>query len=491
MNPRDEKFPEESLDPTDWEETRALSHRMLDDMLDYLRTLRERPVWQPLPDAVREALSRPLPLEPEGATQAYEEFARWILPHPMGNIHPRFWAWVIGSGTVSGMLAEMLAAGLNPNLGGAEHAANHVEAQVLAWCKAMLGYPAQAGGILVSGASMANLVGLAVARGERAGFDLRRLGLQQQPRSLTLYASVEAHSSIRKAVELLGLGGDSLRRIPVDEEFRIDPAALERAIAKDRAAGHQPVCVIGTAGTTNTGAIDDLSRLAAISAREGLWFHVDGAFGALAALSPDLRPLLEGMEGADSLAFDMHKWMYLPYEVGCVLVRDAEAQRRTFAVEADYLTRHRRGLAAGTTWYSDYGPELSRGFRALKVWFAIKEHGIRKLGRLIRQNVEQARHLARLVDASPELERLAPVPLNVVCFRFRQPGQDARTVDDINREILLRLQESGAAAPSSTTLNNRYALRVAITNHRTRREDLEFLVEQTLRLGRELSGGNG
>jgi glutamate/tyrosine decarboxylase-like PLP-dependent enzyme len=491
MNPNQGQSPEETLDPEDWEATRALGHRMLDDMLDYLRSVRERPVWQPLPEAVKQQLQEPPPLEPEGAERAYRDFTRLVLRHPMGNLHPRFWAWVLGSGTVTGMLAEMLAAGLNPNLGGAEHAANYVEAQVLDWCKVMLGYPREAGGILVSGASMANLVGLAVARGERAGFDLRRRGLQQQPRRLTLYASVEAHSSIQRAVELLGLGSDTLRLIPVDADYRMNPAALEDVLAADRAAGHRPICVIGTAGTTNTGAIDDLPRLAEISAREELWFHVDGAFGALAALAPELRPLLRGMERADSLAFDMHKWMYLPYGVGCVLVRDAQAQRRTFAVEPDYLTRHPRGLAAGAAWFSDYGPELSRGFRALKVWFSIKEYGVRRLGRLIRQNVDQARHLASLVDASPELERLAPVPLNVVCFRFRRPGLDGPDLDNINREILLRMQESGTAAPSSTTLNGRYALRVAVTNHRTRRADLEFLVAETLRLGWELAGSSG
>ncbi|HEX6828592.1 MAG TPA: pyridoxal-dependent decarboxylase [Burkholderiales bacterium] len=483
----DRKPSEETLDPEDWEAMAALAHRMVDDMLGYLRTVRERPVWRPVPAQVKEGLCQPLPLEPEGAERAYEDFARWILPYPMGNLHPRFWAWVIGSGTVSGMLAEMLAAGLNPNLGGAEHAANQVEAQALDWCKEMLGYPAQAGGILTSGASMANLVGLAVARGERAGFDLRRQGLPHPSRRLMLYASTEVHSSIQKAAELLGLGSDALRRIPVDAEFRMDLAALQAAVAADRAAGHRPICIIGTAGTTNTGAIDDLARLGDISAREGLWFHVDGAFGALAALAPELRHLVAGMERADSLAFDLHKWMYLPYEVGCVLVRDAEAQRRTFAVAPDYLTRHERGLAAGSPWFSDYGPELSRGFRALKVWFCIKEHGIRKFGRLIRQNAEQARHLAELVDASPELERLAPVPLNVVCFRYRAEGLADEALNEINREILLRLQESGAAAPSSTTLNGCHVLRVAITNHRTRREDLEFLVAETLRLGRDLT----
>jgi glutamate/tyrosine decarboxylase-like PLP-dependent enzyme len=217
-----------------------------------------------------------------------------------------------------------------------------------------------------------------------------------------------------------------------------------------------------------------------------MWFHVDGAFGALAALSPRLQYLTSGMSHADSLAFDLHKWMYMPYEVGCALVRSETAHRRAFSLTPEYLEHNTRGLAAGKIWLSDYGVQLSRGFRALKVWLSIKAEGIEKFTRLIEQNVEQARYLASLVDQTPELERLAPVPLNIVCFRFRGDGLDEETLNALNRELLLRLHESGIAAPSYTTLNGKYALRVCITNHRSQRADFNLLVEQVLRLGKEL-----
>jgi aromatic-L-amino-acid decarboxylase len=487
VNPAEQGVAEESLDPEDWDALRALGHRMVDDMLTFLQTVRERPVWQPIPENVKGRLKQPVPLEPQGAATAYRDFVENVLPHPMGNIHPRFWGWVIGTGTPFGMLAEMLAAGMNPNLGGGEHVPNYVEAEVLDWCKEMLGYPAEASGLLVSGGSMANLVGLAVARNTMAGFDLRRQGLRAA-RTMTLYGSREMHSSIQKAVELMGLGSEALREIPVNAEFQMDLEALQAAIGKDRAAGHLPFCVIGNAGTVNTGAIDDLSALADLCQREKLWFHVDGAFGALAALSPALRPLLAGMERADSLAFDLHKWMYMPYEVGCTLVRREQDHRRTFALSPEYLAHAERGLAGGSLWFSEYGVELSRGFRALKVWLSIKEHGVRKYGRLIQQNVEQARYLAGLIDAAPELERLAPVPLNIVCFRFKAEHLDEPALNQLNQELLIRLYESGIAAPSYTTLNGSYVLRAAITNHRSRREDFDLLVRTVIRLGRELAG---
>jgi glutamate/tyrosine decarboxylase-like PLP-dependent enzyme len=401
----------------------------------------------------------------------------------MGNIHPRFWGWVEGTGTPFCMLAEMLAAGVNPDLGAGDHVANYVEAQVLDWLKEMLGYPAEASGLLVSGGSMANLTGLTVARNTMAEFDVRQHGLQASLRKMILYGSMETHSSLQKAVELLGLGNDSLRKIPVDGEFQMDTEALETSISEDRSEGYQPIAVIGNAGTVNTGAFDNLNALADICAREELWFHVDAAFGAWAALSPKLRHLVSGMERADSLAFDLHKWMYMPFELGCALVRRKEDQLRAFSLTPDYLARAKGGISGGPAWYSEYGFQCSRGFRALKAWMSIKEHGILKYGRLVQQNVEQARYLAELVDAAPELERVAPVPLNIVCFRFSANGLDKAALNELNSEILLQLQESGVAVLSSTMINGKYALRVAITNHRSRREDFELLVREVTRLG--------
>ncbi len=475
------------LDPQDWAAMRELGHRMVDDMMSYLETVRERPVWQPIPAEVKAQFKQPAPTEAQGAAQAYTDFTEQILPYPTGNIHPRFWGWVMGTGTPLGALAEMLAATMNPNLGGVEHIANYVEAQVLDWCKQMLGYAADASGILVSGGSMANLVGLTVARNTMAGFDIREQGLQAAPRKLVLYGSVEMHSSLQKAVELLGLGNEALRKIPVNADFQIDIAALEEAIAADKAAGYQPFCIVGNAGTVNTGAIDDLSQLADICQREGLWYHVDGAFGALAALSPTLRPRLAGMERADSLAFDLHKWMYMPYEVGCTLVRNAEAHRRAFSLTPAYLTHGDRGMAAGSLWFSDYGIQLSRGFRALKVWMSIKEHGLDKYARMIEQNVAQCRYLTAQVEAAPELELLAPTALNIVCFRYVAPRMSDEQLNVLNKELLTQLQEAGIAGPSSTTLNGRFAIRVANTNQRSRREDFDILVREVLRLGRTLA----
>lgn len=479
---------EESLDPEDWDELRSLGHRMVDDLLTYLQTVRERPVWRPIPADVRSFFKGPVPRKPEGAERAYADFREQVLPHPMGNIHPRFWGWVMGTGTPLGALAEMLAAGMNPNMGGGDHVANLVEAQVLDWCKEMLGFPREASGLLVSGGSMANLVGLTVARNARAGFDVRRQGVRGASGPLTVYASVETHSSVQKGVELLGLGSEALRLVPVNAQFEIEVGALERMLREDRAAGCRPICVVGNAGTVGTGAFDDLRALADLSAREDVWFHVDGAFGSLAALVPEYRSRLAGMERADSIAFDLHKWMYVPFEAGCTLVRDAEAHRRAFSLRPDYLTHAERGLAAGTLWFSDYGIQLTRGFRALKVWMSLKEHGLDRYARLVRQNIGQARYLAQLVREAPDLELLAPVPLNIVCFRYVAPGRDEAALDALNQELLIQLHEQGIAVPSNLTLGGRFALRVAITNHRSRREDFDLLVREARRIGAELAG---
>lgn len=486
--------PEETLDPEDWDSMRKLGHRMLDDMLDYMRTVRERPVWQRAPDEVKAHFNKPPPLDSQPPEEIYEEFLENVLPYPIGNTHPRFWGWVFGTGTVLGALSELLAASMNTGTGGVDHhSANHVEKQVIDWFKEWLGFPASASGLLTSGCSAANLIGLAIAHYTKAGYDLRREGIKAAPRKMVLYASQEIHSSVQKAVELLGLGSGALRLVPVNDDFQIDLEMLRATIAQDREAGHLPFCVVGAAGTTNTGAIDDLNALADICQQENTWLHVDGAFGAWAALAPSVRNQVAGMERADSLAFDLHKWMYMPYEIGCVLVQQEETHRKAFSLTPAYLTHGEggRGMSGGDLpWFSDYGFQLSRGFRALKAWMSIKEHGSRKYGRLIQQNIDQARYLAKLVDASPELELAAPVTLNVVCFRYITPGQDDSALDELNKQILIELQEKGIAAPSGTTIRGKYVLHVAHTNHRTRGEDFDILVREVIQLGKGLSRGS-
>ncbi len=486
MNPEEILRHEETLDPENWDEARALGHRMVDDMISYLQTVRERPSWRAIPQSVKEKLRQSLPLEPQGAEHAYEDFVENVLPYPHGNIHPRYWGFVNGTGTVLGMFSEMLAAAVNPNVGGADHSAIYVEQQALEWCKAMLGYPEQASGILVSGGSMANLLGLAVARNAQAGFDIRKEGVTAARGMLTVYCSTETHSSVQKAVELMGLGSKALRKIPVDKNYRLDFALLEKRLAEDRAAGHIPFCVVGNAGTVNTGAIDPLAQLADLCGREKLWLHVDGAFGALAYLAPEMRRQLRGMERADSLAFDLHKWMYMPYEAGCVLVKDREAHQNAFTLVPEYLVQHERGLSGGPVWLANYGIQLSRGFRALKVWLSLKEHGVDKYRRLIQQNIAQARYLAALVEKNPALELLAPVSLNIVCFRYKPKQVEESKLNELNRQILMELHERGIATPTSTVLRGTYAIRAAITNHRSRKEDFDALAHETVRLGEEL-----
>jgi glutamate/tyrosine decarboxylase-like PLP-dependent enzyme len=473
------------LDPADWERFRQTAHRALDDAIDYLRDSRERPAWQPVPENVKQRLREPMPQEPAPLESVYREFAEFIFPYASGNTHPRWLGWVQGSGTPSGALADLLAATMNSNAGGRDHAAVYVERQIVRWFRDLFGWPETTSGLLVMGTSAANLVAILVARTKAIGVRVREDGLDQHTSKLVAYASAATHACVRKGIEAAGVGSANLRVLPVDEDHRVEPARIAELIARDRADGFIPFLIVGNAGTVDVGAIDPLGELADLAKREHVWFHVDGAFGAMAYLSERLRPQLRGIERADSIAFDFHKWLHVPYDAGCVVVRDGEIHRATFASEGPYITRMPRGLAAGEPWFTDYGPDLSRAFRALKVWFTIKEHGARRLAHAIEMNCEQARYLASRIESDADFELLSPAVLQIVCFRPRAPLLDDVSLDRIVDEAVIRLQESGVAVISTTTVFGRRAMRASITNHRTTIEDLDLVLESL----REIAGG--
>jgi aromatic-L-amino-acid decarboxylase len=475
-----------SLDPQDWAAFRAEAHRALDDAIDQLASIRERSVWRPIPDFVRASLSADLPRDGMSLDAIYDDYCELVRPYALGNVHPRFFGWVHGGGTPTGMIAEMLAGSLNANLGGREHAPVLVERQVLQWAKAMFGFPETASGVLVTGSSMANLIAVLVARFRQLGLAGKQEGVRSAPAPLCAYTSQAAHNCIRKAMEISGLGSDALRLIETDADGAMRLDALRARIDDDRRAGFAPFLVVGTAGTVDTGAFDDLRSLAELCAAEGLWFHVDGAFGAMAKLAPDLSDRVVGLERADSLAFDFHKWMQVPYDAGCILVRDADLHRRTFANDVNYLARAQRGAGSGDPWFCDFGPDLSRGFRALKVWFTLRQYGTERLGQVASKTCRLARHLGATVERSPQLELAAPVGLNIVCFRYVDDRLTEAKLDALNTDIVETLHEDGIAVPSTTRLSGRLVIRTAIVNHRTDVADLDMLAEAVIAIGDRL-----
>jgi aromatic-L-amino-acid decarboxylase len=467
---------EQTLDPDDWHAFRQAAHATLDHCIDFIAAVRDRPVWKSVPEETKSALKRPVPYSANSVDKVLEEFRDRIMPYSTGNVHPRFFGWVHGAGTPMGIISAMLSATMNSNCGGREHAAIYVERQVIEWCREIFGLPDGGSGVLTVGTSMASVIAVAVARFRQIGPRARQEGNGHDGR-LVGYCSSEAHVALRKAFELLGLGSAHLRAIPTEENFAISLEQLSAAIKADRASGLVPFMVIGTAGTVNTGAFDDLSAIAELARREDLWFHVDGAFGAWARIAGQpWKHLVRGIECADSVAFDFHKWISVPYDAGCVLIRDERLHRAAFTERPEYLKSGVRGLAAGEPWPCDYGIDLSRDFRALKVWMAFSHFGVDQLGRMITKNCQAARHLGSLIDNSAVFELAAPVSLNICCFGLRNRSTQAADDQQIAR-LVEQLQLSGIAAPSTARIRNRLCVRVAILNHRTGWADLDLFVK--------------
>jgi aromatic-L-amino-acid/L-tryptophan decarboxylase len=483
------------LDP---DEFRRLAIRAVDLVVDHLVSMRERDVYRPMKPRERERLlTARLPDDGQPAATILERFEREVLPHPMGNGHPRFFGWVNSPPAPVGVLADLLAAAMNPSCAGGDHAAIYVERCAVRWLMDLVGFPVDGSmGLLVSGASAASLVALAAARhraAARDGWNVRRDGLRGERRPLVLYVSAEGHSCLRKAAEILGLGSSAVRVVPADEQFRMDVGALRSAIAADRAAGALPFCVAASAGTVSTGAIDPLDAIAELCESEQLWLHVDGAYGALGAVDAELTDRFAGLSRADSVALDPHKWLSVPVECGAVLVRDGALLRETFSLVPPYLRTEEGKGFGGLPWFSEYGFQQTRGFRALKLWMVLQQLGRAGIARHVARHVALARRLAAAVDAAPDLERLAPVELSIVCFRHAPTAMrdDAACLDDHNKRLMEELQAEGQVFVTGTVLRGRFALRACVLHYGTSEEDVDALVERVRHAGAVVTGCGG
>ena len=458
----------------DWEAFRAEARRMLEAALDQMQTASDHP-WQPVPEDIdaRYAIDGMA----HGAGAAVDQILSDVMPYHGGNTHPRFWGWVQGSGLPSDMIASVAAAAVNANMGGRDHGANYMERAVVDWTRARMGLPEGASGILVTGTSQATVIAFQAAR-LRVLSGLRKTG--QGGVRLTAYAGEGVHNATLKAVELLGIGSDNLRKVPL-VDGQNDCAALAEMVAADKATGALPFLVVGTAGSVDLGLFDDLNALADAAADLGLWLHVDGAFGAWTRIADEpYRSLSNGIGRADSIALDFHKWMYVGYDCGMALLRDEAEHRAAFAARPSYLEGAERGLAGGEPWFCDYGIDLSRGNRALKVWTALKTYGAAAFGEAITLNCQLAQVMGQQVEAEHRMALAAPVVSNVCVFTARA-DLPVQAQSDLNARIAQRLQESGEAVFSTTRVGDVVMLRAAITNHRSRVADVEAAIAAVAR----------
>jgi len=478
------------------EEFRRAGHRLVDLIAEFLARMPEGPVTHDeSPETLRALLgeSDALPQHGTDASTLLDAAAALLFEHSLFNGHPRFFGYVTASPAPIGMLGDLLAAAVNANAGAWRLApmATEIEAQTIRWLADLVGFPRDGGGLLVSGGNMANIVALLAARHSAAGWDVRRAGLQAatNPR-LRVLASSETHTWLQKAVDLAGLGTDAIHWIPTDDQQRIDPHALRRAIAEDRERGDVPLMIVATAGTVSTGAVDPLPVIADLCEREGVWLHVDGCYGGFAVCAPDTPADLEGLRRADSVALDPHKWLYTPLEAGALLVRDRDKLRQAFAYHPPYYH-----FGAEATNYLDFGPQNSRGFRALKVWLALRHVGRAGYAQMIGDDIRLSRWLAERVARHAELE-LFTQNLSITTFRYVPPDLAAspapqeredveRYLDRLNQELLDRIQRSGETFVSNAVVRDRYVLRPCIVNFRTSQADLAALIDTVVRLGRQ------
>ena len=458
------------LDPADWDDFRRTAHTLLDACIDRLADARDLP-WIPVPDAVSDGYA--IGGAPQDLATTAHRLLNDVMPYATGNTHPRFFGWVHGTGLATGLLSDLVAATMNSNVGGRDHGANRIERAVIDWARTVFGFPTTASGILVSGTSQATVIALAAARLKIMGPEVRRTGMgQRQP---VVYCGQAAHNAVRKAVEVLGMGSDFLRMLP-DGPRGPDPEALGALIARDRAAGLVPIAIVATAGSVDLGRFDNLNDLADRAAQHGLWLHVDGAFGAWTRLADaPWRSLSDGIERADSLACDFHKWMYVQYDCGLVLIRQEADHRAAFAARPSYLAAQEHGIGGGEPWYCDYGIDLSRGARALKVWTALVHYGSDGLGAAISANCRQAAFMGACVAADGKMALAAPVTSNI-CVFTADASLPADQQSGLNTRIAENLQLSGAAILSTTAIKGVICLRAAITNHRTTEADIEHTI---------------
>ena len=490
-NPNDRRDTPLNISPNSFREA---GHWLVDQIAELLQDLPERPVTHgEKPQTIQEALGNvPLPKEGKELTPLLKEAVSLLFNHSLFNGHPKFLGYITSSAAPIGFLAEMLAASVNANVGGWELSpiASEIESQTVRWLAEMVGYPTNCGGLLVSGGNMANMVGFLAARYAKTNCDIREKGFSEQKKPLTVYASVDTHTWLQKAADMTGLGTNAIQWIPVDKEMRMDIKALRQQVQNDIKDGKQPFMVVGTAGSVSTGAIDPLPEIEQICRAFNLWFHVDGAYGAFAAALPDASINLRALSKADSLALDPHKWLYAPLEAGCVFVRDAKILFETFSYRPSYYKFDETDSESPISYF-EYGPQNSRGFKALKVWLALKQAGLVGYQKMIAEDIRLSKYLFQLVDAHQEFQARSQ-NLSITTFRYLPKDFDATRPDaedylnKLNTEILTRLQKGGEAFVSNAVIDEKYFLRACIVNFRTSEKDINALPEIIARKGREV-----